>query len=737
MGWFGEQIRERKNTDHEMFEDSFQAIAGAVMGRRLYDALNDDSVQTADAIGEILKYYHLKAAEVPDEIKDMGEVLEYLLRPHGIMTRSVRLERGWYRDAYGAMLGTLKSDGSVVALVPCGISGYRFYDRKNDKYVTINRNTEKLIEEDAIAFYKPFPLKSMSIVVFLKYILEQMAPSDLAMLVAATMAATMTGMLMPRLNAVLFSKVLMSHSISVLSSMAVYMICASLSASLFGLVRDLASKRIITKMNLSVEAAAVMRVLSLPASFFKEYSSGELADRLNYISSLAQQLVGTAISMGLTSVFSLAYISQIFVYTPSLVIPSLLILLSTTLISLITVVMQIGVSRKRMEYAAKESGLCHSLITGIQKIRLAGAEKRAFSKWGMLYSRSASLAYNPPLFLKLQNVFSVAVTLVGTMILYYGAVSEGVSVPEYYAFMSAYGMVSGAFLSFGALASGLAQIKPVLEMAAPILSAVPEVNENKAMVTSLSGNIELCNVTFRYRDDMPPVLDDLSLKIRAGQYVAIVGKTGCGKSTLMSILLGFEKPQKGAVYYDGKDLNSLDLKSLRSHIGSVLQNGKLFMGDIYSNIVISSPGLSLEHAWEAAELAGLADDIRQMPMGMHTVISEGQGGISGGQRQRLMIARAVAPRPRILMFDEATSALDNITQMQVSKALDRMKCTRLVIAHRLSTIKECDRIIVLDNGKIIEDGSYEELIANNGFFTSLVERQRLDDTAYVGKTTAF
>ena len=215
------------------------------------------------------------------------------------------------------------------------------------------------------------------------------------------------------------------------------------------------------------------------------------------------------------------------------------------------------------------------------------------------------------------------------------------------------------------------------------------------------------------------------MKIRPGQYVAIVGKTGCGKSTLMRILLGFEKPEKGAVYYDGRNLDALDVKSLRHKIGVVMQNGKLFQGDIYSNITISAPQLTLKEAWEAAEMAGMKEDIENMPMGMHTVISEGSGGISGGQRQRLMIARAIAPKPKVLMFDEATSALDNITQKIVSDSLEKLKCTRIVIAHRLSTIRNCDRIIVLDGGKIIEDGTYDELIEKNGFFAELVERQRL------------
>ena len=233
-------------------------------------------------------------------------------------------------------------------------------------------------------------------------------------------------------------------------------------------------------------------------------------------------------------------------------------------------------------------------------------------------------------------------------------------------------------------------------------------------------------MTFSYGENLPNVLDGLSLKIRSGQYVAIVGKTGCGKSTLMRIMLGFEKPQKGGVFYDGRDIERMDLKSLRRRIGSVMQSGKLFTGDIYSNIVINNPRLTMDEAWEAAEMAGFADDIRNMPMGMFTMISEGQGGISGGQRQRLLIARAIAGKPKILVFDEATSALDNITQKIVSDSLEKLKCTRIVIAHRLSTIKQCDRIIVLDQGHIIEDGTYENLIAKNGFFAELVERQRVD-----------
>ena len=728
MGWFDEQIRERKKADDAAFEDSFLNIAGAVMGRRMSDALNDDRQITSDAIGEILRYYHVKQREIPNDIRDMNEVLEYLMRPYGIMRRTVRLEKGWYKDASGAMLGTRKDDGSVVALLPFGPAGYRFYDRQTGKQTRVSRSNEDQFETEALAFYKPFPLKKMGIGSLMQYIWEQIAPSDLALLSLSMLIVVLVGMLIPHINALLFSEVLASGSTLVLLGAGIYLLCATISNLLFGAVQSLVSSRVNTKLSINVEAASMMRMLSLPADFFKDYTAGELANRLQYMNILASQLVSMVFSTTLSTLFSLLYIGQIFHYAPGLVLPALSVTLLTLLVTFVTLVVQTRISRQQMLLGAKESGITYSLISGIQKIRLAGAEKRAFSRWGRAFARQAELNYNPPVLLKVSQVLTTGISLVGTIVMYYFAIRTRVSVAEYYAFNAAYGMVNGALMALAGIIVTIAGIRPTLEMIRPLMETEPEVSENREMVTRLAGGIELNNVSFRYQEDMPLVLDNLSLKIRPGQYVAIVGKTGCGKSTLMRILLGFETPQKGAVYYDGKDLKRLDLRSLRRRIGTVMQSGKLFTGDIYSNIVISAPWLTQADAWEAAETAGLAEDIRQMPMGMNTLISEGQGGISGGQRQRLLIARAVAPKPKILMFDEATSALDNLTQKQVAEALDAMNCTRIVIAHRLSTIRHCDRIILLDQGKIVEDGTYEELIARNGAFAALVARQRLDIT---------
>lgn len=725
MGWFDEQIKQRKQNDQDVFTDAFINIAGAVMGSRVSAALNDERQQTKNAFDEILRFYHINTKDIPDNITDRNEQLEYLLRPHGITRRTVTLSKGWYKDAIGAMLGIRKSDGMVVALIPTGFSGYRYRDMETGKYVKINGKNQELFEEEAIAFYKPLPLKEIEISDLMRYILGTLSPADFVMTGASALAVTLIGMLSPKLNNLLFSRVIEDGSTQILLAITVFMICVTLSSLLINGVKSLIIARINTKMSISVQAAVMSRLMSLPAGFFKNYSSGELSARVQCSNSLCEMLVSVALTTGLTSVFSLVYISQIFVYAPALVIPSLIITLATVVFTVISAFVQMKVSKKEMELSSKESGMSYALISGVQKIKLSGAEMRAFARWGNLYAEEARLAYNPPMFLKINSVISSAISLAGTLIMYWVAVSSGVSVADYYAFNTAYGMISGAFISLAGMALTVAQIKPIMDMVKPILEAVPEISEGKQMITRLSGSIELDNVSFRYNENMPLVIDDLSLKIRPGQYVAIVGATGCGKSTLLRLMLGFESPQKGAVYVDGKDIEVVDLKSLRRNIGVVMQNGKLFTGDIFSNITISAPWLTMDEAWHAAELSGIAEDIRRMPMGMHTMISEGSGGISGGQRQRLMIARAIAPKPSVLMFDEATSALDNITQKTVSESLDSLKCTRIVIAHRLSTIKQCDRILVLDKGKIIEDGTYDEL----GFFAELVARQRVDDIA--------
>ena len=726
MGWFDEQIKQRKIKDEEVFEEAFLEIADAVLGTGGSASLKSDSQMARDAIDEIVKYYHLKTRDIPEEITDTDEQLEYVFRPYGIMRRNVKLAHGWYKDAIGPMLAVSKENGKLVALIPTGLSGYSYTEPATGKKVKVSKKNEHLIEDEASAFYLPFPLKKLGIPDIIKYVLKTLSVADYIVLLAITLVVTLLGMLIPYFQNILMGDVIAFGSVKALIGIAIVLICASISSLILGSARSLAFARIDTKMDVYIEAATMMRVLSLPTDFFKDYSSGELLQRLGGMNSFCNMIINTVLQTGLTSIFSLIYITQIFKYAKGLVVSSLCVIIVTLIFSIVTVMAQMNISRQQMQLSSKESGMSYALISGIQKIRLAGAEKRAFARWGKLYAQVAKLTYNPPTFIKINSVIGLAISSIGTLVMYYMAIKTHVGVANYYAFTTAYGMISGAFMSLASIAVSFATIKPTLEMIKPVMDAEPEIAEDKEIVTSIRGEVEFSHVSFRYNEKMPLVVDDLSLKIKPGQYVAIVGKTGCGKSTLVRLMIGFEKPQKGAIYYDGKDIESLDLKSLRQKIGVVIQNGKLFEGDIFTNITISAPLATMDDAWEAAELSGVADDIRDMPMGMFTYLTEGGGGISGGQRQRLMIARAIAPKPKLLIMDEATSALDNITQKKVSESLDRLKCTRIVIAHRLSTIKHCDRILVFDGGKIVEDGTYDELISKNGYFAELVSRQRIE-----------
>ena len=725
MGWFDEQIKQRIENDDEMFAEAFARMANLVGSEKIITSFSDDRKLAEEAIGDILKYYHVRIREIPDKLKDINEVLEYLLCPAGIMRRTVKLSGDWYQDAIGAMLGT-KKDGSIIALLPGGMHGYYYREYSTGKIKKINRKNAEEIDEEAVCFYQPFSLTKLKIPDLLRYLFRQLHTKDYMMILAATGVLTALGLVTPKISHYLYGKVLVYGSRPLLMAVVLPLFCVTLAGSFITVIKGILNTNISTKMNLAVESAVMMRVLSLPVDFFKRFSSGELANRIGYMNRLCSMIFDAVFSTGLTAVFSLVYIGQVLKFAPTLVVPSIVITLVTICFLLLTSVVQMRITERQMNEAGKESGIVYALINGVAKIKNAGAEKRAFAKWSRQYVNAAEYLYKPPMFLKLNGTIITAISLVGTIVIYYTAIHSGITMADYMAFNSAYGMVSGAFASLAGIVITISRIQPILKMVTPILETEPEIDTKRQVVTRLRGSIELNNVSFRYQKTMPNVLDNLSLKIRPGQYVAIVGKTGCGKSTLIRILLGFEKPQKGAVYYDGKDINSMDVKSLRQKIGVVMQNGKLFQGDIYSNITISAPQLTLEQAWEAAEMAGMADDIRQMPMGMHTIISEGHGGISGGQRQRLLIARAIAPKPRILIFDEATSALDNITQKQVSESLERLKCTRIVIAHRLSTIRHCDRIVVLDQGKIVEDGTYEELLEKKGHFAELVERQQVD-----------
>ncbi|MBR5407767.1 MAG: ATP-binding cassette domain-containing protein, partial [Lachnospiraceae bacterium] len=544
--WFEEQIELRKQNDIEAFEDSCLKIAGSVMGRTLSAALQNEREQATDAIGSILKYYHIKVREVPERLKSIEEVLEYLLRPYGIMTRDVELREGWRKDASGAMLTTFADDGKPVALIPAGANGYKYADPSTGQMTKVTAASEKLFGGEAFAFYKAFPTRAMTMKDLYAYIFSNIDKGGIGGYLGFALIATCVGMLVPWINRILFSDIVAMKSVPALAAIAVFLICASLSSLLFGTIQELFLHRLIQKFNLSIESATMMRILTLPSSFFTKFTSGDLANRVSNMSILVYEILNMVMTCFTTALFSFIYIFQIRSFAPALAAPAFIVAALQMVTIIAALVIRSRINKTQMELAAKESGLSYSLITGIEKIKLSGAEKRAFSKWANAYAAQSKYMYDPPMFIKVFPAIITAISLTGTIIIYYLAIKTQVDVSQYYAFNAAFAIVCGAFKTLVPMIEPATQIAPTFELLRPVIETSPEIAEDKPVIEKLSGGIELNNVTFRYSEDMPPVLDDLSLKIKPGQYVAITGKTGCGKSTLMRIMLGFEKPQKGA-----------------------------------------------------------------------------------------------------------------------------------------------------------------------------------------------
>ncbi len=719
---YNEQLLRRRQSDDKALNNAFNSLV-SVVGIKNKEPQPEDAKEAIDkAISDVLSYYGAKAIRVPSEIKDANDRLEYMLRASGVMRRRVELTGKWWLYTSGALLGSTV-DGAATAVLPAIPSGYTYYDSESGKRVRVNQKTSGRLNTDAFCFYRALPARKLKLADLAFFMLHSINKTDIFFVLGATLLVSLLGLFTPFMNKQIFDSVIPSGTKSDIFPVAGLLVGAAIGSSLFGITRRMVLTRLRDKINVSVQAAAMARMFSLPAGFFKDYSAGEISTRAMSITRLTTMLSDTVLTTGLTALFSFIYIFQVVKYAPSLVFPGLLSVFAMLAFTVMSSILYQKMYNKLVKLSAKLSGLVYGLFSGVQKVKLAGAEKRAFAKWAVEYSESGRLTYSPHAVLQINMAVAGAITLGGTILLYYFAGVNKVPQSDYIAFSSAFGMVSGAIMSLSGITMTIANVRPLIEMIKPVLDAVPETDESKQAVTSLTGNIDIANVSFRYNKDGPLILDNISIKVKQGEYLAVVGRSGSGKSTLMRILLGFEKPEAGAVYYDGYDLDTLDVRSVRQCIGVALQNGKLFSGDIFSNIIITSPNSTLDDAWKAARMAGLEEDIKAMPMGMHTMIGEGSGGISGGQKQRILIARALIASPGILFFDEATSALDNITQKHVTESLASIGCTRIVIAHRLSTVKNCDRIIVIEGGKITEEGNYDELMEKKGLFYEFAQRQ--------------
>ena len=729
MSWFEEQLETRKRLDDEQVAEAYERIAHSISGgKRTARMTMDDVAATDSAVAAVLRYFGRTPADVPNSLTDVSDRMDYAVRSCGMMKRKVVLEGRWWTDATGAYLGQLKT-GEPIAIIPLGLRSYGYVEPLTNKKVLLTARTAADVAPEAYCFYRPLPEESLSVRDLIRFMVASLDAGDYIRIALATLAVALVGMLPAVANNLLFDRIIPSGEMALILPICALLLGTAIASALIGILRSMVTTRLSSKLSMQMEAAMMARLLSLPPTFFKGRQSGDLAKRIKHVRNIVDILTSVFLGTGLTAVFSLVYIVQIGAYAPTLTVPAIAVIVVQVVVGV--VVAEAQARRQRLIVAAdlKVSGVVPALLSGITKVKLTGAEKRAFAQWANVEAGYLAAQYDLPLWYKVADTLPALVALVGTIVIYWFAGATGVSLANFMAFNVAYGAVSAAVITLARTGGRIAQVQSYLDAVKPILQAVPESAQQGKQVTSLSGTIELAGVTFRYNPDQPPVLEDLSLKVKSGEYLAVVGKSGSGKSTVLRLLLGFEKPERGAIYYGGQDVADIDARSLRRIIGVCLQNGRLFSGSIFNNIVLASPRATMDDAWEAAELAGIADDIHAMPMGMHTLITEGSGGVSGGQRQRILIARAVCLKPRVLIFDEATSALDNVTQKHVSDSLTKLKCTRIVVAHRLSTIKLADRIVMLDGGRIVEEGTYNELMAAGGAFADLVRRQQLESGA--------
>ncbi len=643
-------------------------------------------------------------------------------------TRKVALRGRWWRRDAGALLAVLVADDgrtrAPVALVPALGGRYRLIDPRSGSSVELDEAMADRLDPFAFAFYRPFRNRAVTACEVFKFGAEGCRGDFLTILVMGT-AGGVLGLFPPIIAGLIFDTIIPGAArIQLLHLVAALLVCAVASA-MFQLVRGFAVLRIESKMDTTVQSAVWDRLLHLPTTFFRRFAAGDLAVRAGGISEIRRLLSGATISSLLSGLFSVLNLALLFYYDARLATWACGMTMTALSVMLAAGYAQLRNQRQVATIQSRLSGHVLQYVTGITKLRVAGAEAKAYERWASGFAEQRRLQFKARCTGNGLATFNAAFSVLSTMAIFGLIFSRGDAVMatgEFIAFSGAYGAFTANMLGMTGAFMAVMLAVPIYEQAEPILQALPEVNESKTDPGPLEGEIEISQVSFRYDPSGEPVLENVSVRAGPGEFVAFVGPSGSGKSTTLRLLLGFEQPESGSIYLDGRDLAGLDIQAVRRQIGVVLQNGSVVTGDLFTNITGSTPA-TMDDAWEAARMAGLDEDVRLMPMGMHTVVSEGGTTLSGGQRQRLLIARAVVHRPRILYFDEATSALDNRTQAIVSESLERLQATRIVVAHRLSTIINADRIYVFDRGRVVQQGTYATLLEEGGLFTELVRRQ--------------
>ena len=736
---FSRRVEVRARNQQRMVDNAISNLIGEEISEYSETVSRDEKLEEATfivqriAVALRMPTENIRTDPALTKKFDQIRLLQRLVQKGNMQMRLIELLPDWYKKDSGVIIGYFGEEKSLAAFIPTGPGKYRIVTKNFPDGKEIDDEVAKQIAKDGFECFGGFPARELKILDLLKFIFKQCWIADYKTVIAVSLFSGLIPLVMPIVTETIFQDIIPILDRQGLATVTQVTMVTSFTMASLGIVRTIAVMRITTRINMATEAALWGRLLTLPTKFFRQYTSGELASRMggmNVIKGLVSpEFIGSLFGF----VFSFWSIFLMCYYSLKLTGVAVAVWFVYAIITAFIYRRVIGFQRNLIDANNREAGTIQQIFAGLAKFREHGAEKQAYRLWSKVFGET----WKWNLKLRWQGNYNMIIgsiqPFILSMSLYYIAVYgmneigpngeqiQGIGYAQFIAFQAAFTAFNGTLNGIIPLIGQYFAIQPQIENFRPILKEIPESVGDKPDAGVLSGAIEVSNLSFGYVEGRE-VLHNINLKISAGENVAIVGKSGCGKSTLVRLLLGFETPKKGAIYYDGQDLSELNMPSVRTQLGVVLQNGQLMKGDIFTNI-IGTNALTQQDAWEAAAAAGIAEDIARMPMGMQTVISEGSSNISGGQRQRLLIARALVTKPSILIFDEATSALDNRTQAIVTKSLDNLSSTRIIVAHRLSTIRNCDKIIVMDAGKVVETGGFDELVAKNGIFTGLVKRQ--------------
>lgn len=659
------------------------------------------------------------------EGNDIFNEFKEVLAANGYAYTITKLEDKWWRSSYGNMLGVFKENGMFVPIITHR-GGYRYLRQREDggkEIVGINKKTSGNLENLAFRFYKTLPHKRLTMKEFFTYIPKSVPKFHLWYVLALSAVLAILTMGLPYATKLIFDQVIPSGKSEGILSLAIVLLNIALIIGLLSAIRNKIFIGIKNTVAVNTQAALLDRIFRLKTDFFRKKSTGSITSEIYGVSEACERLSEGVVTVVFTFLVSLAYLVQIGIYSHfSAVSYCLYILMGLNVLSIYAgAKLTQEIKMQRTPATSHFNGVMYSLLDGIRKIKTNGAEARAFRLWASEFKNTDIVKYWDSVLPELSGTFTLCSILAMVLLI----PSTDMSVSDFAAFFTAFSGLSLAISQMGLYTCEFTYIFPTLEKIRPILEAEPEVEESSKIVRELHGNVNVTNLRFRYNENMPYIFDGLNLNIKPGEYVAIVGPSGCGKSTLLRLMLGFETPESGTVFYDQYNVFSVNKSSLRQFLGACLQGGKLFSGTVFDNVRVSNPYATEDEVWEALRIAAVDEDIRNMPGGLRYELDAAGEGISGGQRQRILIARAVLNHPSVVFLDEATSALDNISQAKVIENLGKMKCTRITIAHRLSTIKDCDRIIVLDKGKVAEEGTFDELLSKGGLFADIAKRQLL------------